>query len=95
MLYQLPNGKVITLTVEEYLDLTDSDIQNLISLDLGGSSSSPWIQSAIKDKRSLPESTIDKSMDYHDEDEDKSHGDNLGIQEVFLDDLPDIPDTDL
>jgi DUF917 family protein len=73
MLYQLPNGKVITLTVEEYLDLTDSDIQNLISLDLGGSSSSPWIQSAIKDKRSLPESTVDKSMDYHDEDEDKSH----------------------
>ena len=33
MLYQLPNGKVIHLTVEQYLDLTDLDIQHLIALD--------------------------------------------------------------
>ena len=35
MLYQLPNGKVVFLTIEEYLDLTDEDIQYLMALDFG------------------------------------------------------------
>jgi hypothetical protein len=35
MKYQLPNGKVIFITVEEFLQLTDEDIQYLISIDYG------------------------------------------------------------
>lgn len=31
MLYQLPNGRTVYLTVEEYLNLSDSDIQFLVS----------------------------------------------------------------
>ena len=35
MLYQLPNGKIIFLTIEQFLDLTDEDIQYMISVDFG------------------------------------------------------------
>ncbi len=35
MNYQLPNGKVIYISIEEYLALTDADIQYLIALDYG------------------------------------------------------------
>lgn len=35
MLYNLPNGKTIYLTIEQYLSLTDQDIQELIALNYG------------------------------------------------------------
>jgi hypothetical protein len=47
MLYQLPNGKVIHLTVEQYLDLTDLDIQHLIALDAGDHMINPFSESAV------------------------------------------------
>jgi hypothetical protein len=47
MLYQLPNGKVIHLTVEEYLDLTDEDIQYLMSIDYGEHIRDPFTGSAV------------------------------------------------
>jgi hypothetical protein len=47
MLYQLPNGKVIHLTVEQFLDLTDLDIQHLIALDAGDHMINPFSESAV------------------------------------------------
>ena len=47
MLYQLPNGKVIYLTVEQYLDLTDLDIQYLMSIDYGDHIVNPFTDSAV------------------------------------------------
>ena len=48
MQYQLPNGKVIQLTIEEYLALTDLDIQYLMSLDYGEHIIDPFLGSAIE-----------------------------------------------
>jgi hypothetical protein len=48
MLYQLPNGKVVFLTIEEYLDLTDEDIQYLMALDFGEHIRDPFSGSAVK-----------------------------------------------
>lgn len=48
MYYQLPNGKTVYLTVEEYLDLTDADIQYLMSLDYGESILNPFKGSAVE-----------------------------------------------
>jgi hypothetical protein len=93
MLYQLPNGKVITLTVEEYLDLTDSDIQYLVSLDAGDGSYSPWHQSAIRSTVSVNVREIDTSIDYEYED-DEAGVISPGTIEVPLDDLPELPDTE-
>lgn len=47
MLYQLPNGKVIFLTIEQYLDLTDEDEQYLMSLDAGEYALNPFLESAV------------------------------------------------
>ncbi len=47
MLYQLANGKVIYLTVDQYLDLTDLDIQYLISQNSGNYIANPFADSAI------------------------------------------------
>jgi hypothetical protein len=47
MLYQLPNGKVIHLSIDEYLDLTDLDIQYLMSIDYGDTVIDPFSGSAI------------------------------------------------
>ena len=35
MILQLPNGRIIELSVEQYLDMTDQDIQDLNSLGIG------------------------------------------------------------
>jgi hypothetical protein len=48
--YQLPNGKTVYLTVEEYLDLTDADIQYLVSLDYGESLLNPFHGSSVEKK---------------------------------------------
>ncbi len=35
MLYQLPNGKTINLTTDEFLSMTDADIQDMIATGKG------------------------------------------------------------
>jgi hypothetical protein len=47
MLYQLPNGKVVYLTVEQYLELTPEDIQYLMSIDFGEHILNPFTDSAV------------------------------------------------
>ena len=47
MYYQLPNGKTVYLTIEEYLDLTDADIQYMMSIDYGESILNPFKGSAV------------------------------------------------
>ncbi len=48
MLYQLPNGKVVHLTIEEYLSLTEEDIQYLMSIDYGEHIRDPFTGSAVE-----------------------------------------------
>lgn len=51
MNYQLPNGKVIYISIEEYLSLTDEDIQHLIALDYGDVITNPFSGSAVDTKK--------------------------------------------
>jgi hypothetical protein len=95
MLYSLPSGKVIQITIEQYLEMTDEDVQYLMSIDYGETVISPFFGSAItqkKQKQASEDHEYDKSIDFVSDDEDKSHGDNFFIEEVSLDDIPDIPD---
>lgn len=48
MLYQLPNGKVVNLSIEEFLDLTNEDIQYLMSIDYGEHIRDPFKGSAVE-----------------------------------------------
>jgi len=87
MLYQLPTGKTIYISVEAYLSLTDEDLQYIISTGVGSSPNNPFHGSVIKKPR------IDDDDDYEPEDTslDYETDDNeIKIdRSVNLDDLPD------
>jgi hypothetical protein len=76
--YQLPNGKTVYLTIEEYLDLTDADIQYLVSLDYGESILNPFKGSAVEKSES------NKVYDF----EYLSQDDEQDINTIASDDTP-------
>jgi hypothetical protein len=42
MIYQLPSGKVIEMSVEQYLDMTDDQLDRLIARNQGDVVEDPW-----------------------------------------------------
>ena len=85
-MYQLPNGKVIHLTIEEYLELTDEDIQYLMSKDFGDHVANPFTQSAVN------KNSKEKSYDFSfipEEDRD-INDDDSGLDDIV--DIMDFPD---
>lgn len=95
MIYQLPNGKIIEISIEEYLDLTDQDIQYLVSLNAGKYAKSNWHGSAIKknkrhkeeDEDSIEE---DRSIDFVPDTEEPLHGTTIEDDD---EDFPEIDDN--
>lgn len=68
MLYQLPNGKTIYLTVEEYYNLTDEQFQDLVASGYGETPSNPFYGSVIKhpvrESSEEDEELVDHGLDY-------------------------------
>jgi hypothetical protein len=62
MLYQLPNGKVIEISLEDYLEMTDIDFQNIMAFNLGEHINNPWINSAIDEDEDPEEEDIVKEL---------------------------------
>jgi hypothetical protein len=60
MHYQLPTGKVVYLSIEEFLELTDDDIQYLIAHDCGDHIVNPFSGSSLKSKTS--KKNVDESL---------------------------------
>lgn len=48
MLYNLPNGKTVELTIEQFLNMTDEDEQYLIAHGHGEEMNYPWRQSILE-----------------------------------------------
>lgn len=95
MLYQLPNGRVIRISVEQYLDLTDDDIAYLCNPanNIGAHVNSLWTGSILKRKKSKIEKSLeDTSIDHTPESEEIITA-NVGyFEEEYLEDLPDMDD---
>jgi hypothetical protein len=47
MLYQLPNGKVIEMSTEQFLDMSDEELEYLIAFNYGDSLENPWFGSVL------------------------------------------------
>jgi hypothetical protein len=86
MLYQLPNGKVINITIEEYLEITDLDIQYLMSLDFGEHIVDPFTGSAVEHNRK------EKSYDFEFVPIDEEENYYISDDEPF-DDIIDLTDN--
>jgi len=47
MLYQLPNGKVIEISTEQYFEMTDEELEYLIAYNYGDVQEDPWFGSIL------------------------------------------------
>jgi len=68
MLYQLPNGKCVYLTIEEYLNLTHEDIQFLMAGDYGDHIVNPFKGSSIDSKSKSKNRDFNEVASTEDED---------------------------
>jgi hypothetical protein len=89
ILYALPNGKSVYITVEEFLNLTDSEIQFLVSINYGESILDPFYGSAVQ--QNSEEKYYD--FDYLPNDEDDI--DNIASDDEPFDDIIDLGLSDM
>lgn len=47
MLYQLPNGKVIEISTEQYFEMSDEELEYLIAYNYGDVIEDPWFGSVV------------------------------------------------
>jgi len=73
MLYQLPSGKVIEISTEQYLEMSDEELEYLIAYNYGEVMEDPWFGSVLsKRDNSVSEDVSDVLPDLIDiPDEDK------------------------
>ena len=86
MLYQLPNGKVIFITIEQYLELTDEDIQYMMSVDYGEYALNPFTDSAVVEN--TKEQYYD--FDYLPYDDEQSNNKDIVSDDQPFDDIIDL-----
>jgi len=60
MLYQLPNGRVIEISTEQYFEMSDEELEYLIAYNYGETLEDPWFGSV------LSKGTTSKVEDIHD-----------------------------
>lgn len=89
MYYQLPNGKVVSMTIEEYLNLTDEDIQYLMSIDYGEYVTDPFKNSAV-DSKEQP-----KVYDFDFLPTDDEIVGNIPSEDTPFDDIIDLGESDI
>lgn len=87
MLYQLPNGRTVYLTIEEYLNLSDSDIQFLVSNCYGQEILNPFHGSICG--KDVPDKEYDFSYLSEDDDEITNSFNDISDDDPF-DDIIDI-----
>jgi hypothetical protein len=98
MIYQLPTGKIIYITVDQFLSLSDEELEALSTQNIGEYARSPWVGSVIRgSKKRKPKEDHeehDSSIDYTEEN-DELGGEKPRIQEESSnEELPDVPDED-
>jgi hypothetical protein len=78
MLYQLQNGRVINITIEQYLSMSDSDVQYLLCANAGEAIHNPFTGSALDENSTEKQKEYDFSFIPNDEE---------NVKEISLEDL--------
>lgn len=59
MLYQLPNGRVIEMSTEQYFEMSDEELEYLVAYNYGDMLENPWFGSVLsKQPKPTPEDEI-------------------------------------
>lgn len=48
MIYQLPNGKCVEMSIEQYLRMSDDELKNMVAYNLGEEFNDPFIFSVLR-----------------------------------------------
>ena len=91
MQYQLPNGRVINITIEQYLSMSDSDIQYLLCTNAGESVHNPFTGSALDENSTEKQKEYDFTFIPDDEAEIKE----ISLEDLSQDDLDRIDSMDM
>lgn len=59
MFYQLPNGKVIEISTEQYLEMSDEDFEYLLAYNHGDVVENPWHGSILNKHDKIHDENID------------------------------------
>lgn len=62
MFYQLSSGRVIEITIEQYFELTDEEIQYLIAYNYGEHQENPFFGSIISSNQRIIEDVEDEDI---------------------------------
>jgi hypothetical protein len=84
MLYQLPNGKVIEISTEQYFEMSDEELEYLIAYNYGDVQEDPWFGSVLLKQEKEDNSVIDLP-----EITDISEKDKLSDLDIDYDDIVD------
>ena len=72
MLYQLPNGKVIEISTEQFVEMTDEELEYLIAYNYGEVQENPWFGSVLSKQAPDEEINITQPIELPDvKDDDK------------------------
>ena len=82
MLYQLPNGKVIEISTEQFIEMTDEELEYLIAYNYGEGMEDPWFGSVLK-KGSPPDQVEETIPEITDLSQDEKYLD-LDIDEGLI-----------
>jgi hypothetical protein len=55
LLYQLPNGKVIEISTEQFVEMTDEELEYLIAYNYGDVQENPWFGSVLSKQPNIDE----------------------------------------
>lgn len=93
MLYQLPNGRVINLSLEEYLNMSDNDIQDLNGSNVGNYPNSVWYQSTVKSTEKVKKAA-EISLDYDQDFDDVTGPITISINSLTIDEVEKLGDNE-
>lgn len=91
MLYQLQNGRVINITIEQYLSMSDNDIQYMICTNAGESIHNPFTGSALDENSTEKQK---KNYDFSNHIDDDEEIKTISLEDLSQDDLDRIDSLD-
>ena len=95
MLFTLPNGKTINITVNQFLEMSDEDIQYLVSINYGGFANSPWAESSVMKKKKssiMKEEYIEEEESIISDEEELEEDDIIPEETEGPENFPEIED---
>lgn len=86
MLYQLPDGRTIEMSISDYLDFTDEELQSLIGYDFGLVINNPHYGSAMTNKKRRSKKDIEDVLPSEKEVNDVTPQEKIQDQDYSADD---------